>query len=148
MSFGFVCFARWNLEEPPSVLAVVLVIYMYEFYATHQAEHPSSIQANLGVVRGVCTFKKYSGCNSSYRTVSLPFYSVHEETAVRSSHHNFLCLGNWLRTQTGKLLLSQKVFAGHQKDATLLRHMATNNRRYPTFVSFHSRSRNPQYVSP
>ena len=65
------------------------------------AEHPSSIQASLGVVRGVCTFTKYSGCNSSYWTVSLPFYSVHEETAVCSSHHNFLCLGNWLCTQTG-----------------------------------------------
>ena len=41
-----------------------------------------------------------------------------------------------------------KMSAGHQKDATLVRHPATNNRRYPTFVSFHNRSRDPQYVSP
>ena len=40
-----------------------------------------------------------------------------------------------------------KESAGHQKDATLVRQRATNNRRY-TFVSFHSRSRDPQYVSP
>ena len=41
-----------------------------------------------------------------------------------------------------------KKSAGHQKDATLVRHPATSNRRYPTCVSVHSRSRDPQYVSP
>jgi len=41
-----------------------------------------------------------------------------------------------------------KKSARHQKDATLVRHPATNNGRYPTFVSVHSRSRDPQYVSP
>ena len=44
--------------------------------------------------------------------------------------------------------LVKKIFAGHQKDATLVRHPAINNRRYPTFVSVHSRSGDPQYVSP
>ena len=44
--------------------------------------------------------------------------------------------------------LVKKIFAGYQKDATLVRHLDTHNGRYPTFVSVRSRSRDPQYVSP